>query len=99
MPQAMRSILALLRAGLVLAQHGVRLVPKGMPPPLPLRLAHIATAPLRWLSAPFRIGQPKDRRISGALGRLGPSYIKLGQFLGTRGDIVGPEVSADLRHL
>ena len=28
---------------------------------------------------------------------LGPSYIKLGQFLATRADLIGPEVAADLQ--
>ena len=31
----------------------------------------------------------RGRRMSDALNRLGPSYIKLGQFLATRPDIVG----------
>ena len=31
--------------------------------------------------------------------RLGPSYIKLGQFLATRSDIIGPAMAADLAHL
>ena len=39
--------LRLAKAGLVLAQHGVRFVPPGTPVPLPLRLARIAAAPDR----------------------------------------------------
>ena len=35
----------------------------------------------------------RGRRISEALNRLGPSYIKLGQFLATRPDIVGTEMA------
>ena len=73
--------LRLARAGLVLGQHGVRFIPKGTPVPLPLRLATIATAPLRWITAPFRIGQPKATRVGAALTQLGPSYVKLGSFL------------------
>lgn len=38
-------------------------------------------------------------RLTGALNRLGPSYIKLGQFLATRPDIVGREASATLGRL
>lgn len=38
-------------------------------------------------------------RISTALHRLGPSYVKLGQFLATRPDLVGMEVAEGLRSL
>jgi ubiquinone biosynthesis protein len=91
--------LRLARAGLVLGQHGVRFIQKGTPVPFPLRLANIATAPLRWIAAPFRIGQPKATRVGAALTQLGPSYVKLGQFLATRADVIGPELATDLRHL
>ena len=91
--------LRLARAGLVLAQHGVRFVPKGIPVPWPLRLARLLTAPLRFISAPFRWGTPKAKRVGAALTQLGPSYVKLGQFMATRADVIGPELSADLRHL
>lgn len=99
MPGAAINILRLARAGLVLAQHGVRFVPKGTAVPLPLRVASLAAAPLRWLASPFRLGQPREQRVSAALSKLGPSYVKLGQFLATRADVIGPELAADLRHL
>lgn len=38
-------------------------------------------------------------RISTALSRLGPSYVKLGQFLATRPDVVGPKLARDLEVL
>ena len=41
----------------------------------------------------------RGRRISDALNRLGPSYIKLGQFLATRPDIVGTEMADALSAL
>ncbi|MEQ1670838.1 MAG: 2-polyprenylphenol 6-hydroxylase [Hyphomicrobium sp.] len=99
MAGALMHTLRLARAGLVLAQHGVRFVPKGMAVPLPLRLARLATAPLRLISAPFHWGEPKAKRVGAALAQLGPSSVKLGQFLATRADVIGPELSADLRHL
>jgi ubiquinone biosynthesis protein len=40
-----------------------------------------------------------DTRLSAALTRLGPSYVKLGQFLATRPDVVGPALAADLERL
>jgi ubiquinone biosynthesis protein len=39
------------------------------------------------------------RRLAIALERLGPAYIKLGQMLATRPDIVGEEVATSLEHL
>ena len=42
MAGAITNSLRLAKAGLVLAQHGVRFVPAGTPVPLPLRLARIA---------------------------------------------------------
>jgi ubiquinone biosynthesis protein len=89
----------LARAGFVLAQHGVRFVPRGVPVPLPLELARMATVPIRLLTAPFLRDVPRAKRVATALMELGPSYVKLGQFLATRADVIGPELSADLRHL
>ena len=83
----------------MLAQHGVRFVPAGMKVPFALHVARVATLPIRVLTWPLRIGRPKKRRVAGALTSLGPSYIKLGQFLATRADLIGPELASDLRHL
>ncbi len=99
MAGAFLNTMRLARAGLVLAQHGVHFVPKGMTVPPVLNAARIATAPIRWLTAPFRIGEPQEKRISSAIAALGPSYIKLGQFLATRADVIGPELAKDLSHL
>ena len=99
MANALTNLLRLARAGLTLAQHGVRFVPKGTKAPLVLHLARAATLPIRLLTWPFRVGRPKESRVAAALASLGPSYIKLGQFLATRADVIGPELAADLRHL
>ncbi len=99
MATTLGNILRLARAGIVLAQHGVRFVPAGTKAPLALHLARWATLPIRALSWPFRAREPKQRRVAGALTSLGPSYIKLGQFLATRADLIGPELARDLGHL
>lgn len=99
MAGAFLNTLRLARAGLVLAQHGVRFVPQGVPVPLPLKIARAITLPLRLLSAPFRKEEPPATRVAAALTELGPSYVKLGQFLATRADVIGSELSDDLRHL
>jgi ubiquinone biosynthesis protein len=74
-------------------------VPKGVTLPLPVRLGLLATAPIRWLAWPFHLGRSRETRVATALTRLGPSYIKLGQFLATRRDLIAPELAADLSHL
>ena len=42
---------------------------------------------------------PAETRLSVALTRLGPSYVKLGQFLATRPDVVGAALAHDLESL
>jgi ubiquinone biosynthesis protein len=93
------NILRLSRAGFVLAQHGVDLVPEGTKAPFALHLARALTLPIRALTRPFRAVQPKGTRVAAALASLGPSYIKLGQFLATRADLIGPRMADDLRRL
>ena len=99
MAGALINSLRLARAGLVLAQHGVRFVPEGASAPPEVKLILALTAPIRLLAAPFHAGEPKETRVAAALTRLGPSYIKLGQFLATRADVIGPELAQDLAHL
>jgi ubiquinone biosynthesis protein len=83
-----------LRAGLVLAREGaLALVEPGvLPPParLALRLARLIERPGLTSGA---------ARLSAALTRLGPSYVKFGQFLATRPDIVGVAAARDLESL
>ena len=99
MATTLGNLLRLSRAGIVLAQHGVRFVPRGTRVPLWLYLARAVTLPIRLLTWPLRAAEPKQRRVAAALTRLGPSYIKLGQFLATRPDLIGVALAADLRHL
>lgn len=64
-----------------------------------LGLAPSFLAPLRLLAdrrcRRLRTGQ----RLSLAAQRLGPTFIKAGQALGTRADLVGEDVAADLAEL
>ena len=46
-----------------------------------------------------RSTSPAETRLSAALTRLGPSYVKLGQFLATRPDVVGAVLARDLESL
>ena len=40
--------------------------------------------------------QGRSDRLARAVARLGPSYVKLGQFLATRPDVVGNDIALDL---
>lgn len=53
---------------------------------------------LRRLNNPHAIGRP-GVRLARALTELGPSFVKLGQALSTRADLVGDAVAADLAQL
>ncbi len=86
----------LTKAGAVLAWRGARVFPEDSNLPAPLALFGRVTAPLR------KNGSAEDgneTKLSAALTSLGPSYIKLGQFLATRDDIIGRELAADLSTL
>jgi ubiquinone biosynthesis protein len=41
----------------------------------------------------------RTERLADAVTRLGPSYVKLGQFLATRPDVVGTDIAVDLAQL
>lgn len=99
MASVIANLFRLARAGLTLARYGVSFVPKGMKVPLALRLARWLTLPITVLTWPLRATTPRHRRTAEAFARLGPSYIKLGQFLATREDVIGPDLARDLRHL
>jgi ubiquinone biosynthesis protein len=44
-------------------------------------------------------GLRSGQRLAAALDALGPSFVKLGQILSTRADLVGEEIGADLASL
>ena len=87
----------LIRAGYVLAREGALSIAGELPP---------ALAPLRfgiWLGR--LVERPSVRRtghverLNKALNRLGPTYVKFGQTLATRPDVVGPRIANDLAGL
>ena len=87
----------LLRAGLVLAREGVpRLIDSDMMPSPARGLLRVA----RILERRRATGRPEAANpLAEALQRLGPSWIKLGQFLATRPDVVGMAIASDLEAL
>ena len=90
--RAVTNLFRLGRAGVLLAWHGVHVLPEWVDAPAPVRLLQRILSPLRSKSS-----QPDQ--LSKAFAALGPSYIKLGQFLATRRDVIGPELASDLSML
>ncbi|MDI3469441.1 MAG: Ubiquinone biosynthesis regulatory protein kinase UbiB [Pseudolabrys sp.] len=94
MISSLSHLLHLSRAGYVFAREGVLSLIDTRPLPFPAR-------------ALIRLGRTIERpnaksgagRLSAALTRLGPTYVKLGQFLATRPDVVGTALARDLESL
>ena len=84
----------LARAGFVFAREGVLGVIDPALVPVPAR-------PLYRMARMFErpSGKASEARLSTALAKLGPTYVKLGQFLATRPDVVGEAFAADLSRL
>jgi ubiquinone biosynthesis protein len=86
----------LLRAGWILAREGVFAALPGDelvgPPKLAWRVS-------RFLTRRRAKRLERSERVAEAVARLGPSYVKLGQFLATRPDVVGNELALDLAKL
>ncbi len=93
MISAATHVLRLTRAAFVLAREGVFGVvdPSLVPPPgqLAIKIARLIE----------RRGAKFGPRLSRALERMGPAYLKLGQFLATRPDVVGVVLARDLESL
>jgi len=87
----------LIGAARVFAKHDALLPPelKAMTP----WPARAGAAILRWTAWGGDRSKPLGQRFAAALGELGPSYVKMGQFLATRPDIVGRALAADLASL
>ncbi len=95
MASSLTNLFRILKAGFTLARHGALLPPE-------------QTAQLPWIArqglAFAQIGSDQSEagqgnRISTALTKLGPSYIKLGQFLSTRPDVIGAKRAFELKVL
>ena len=84
----------LARAAFVFAREGVFAQIDPLIVPAPMRGA---LGVVRMLER--RSNAETNTRLATALTRLGPTYVKLGQFLATRPDVVGPALARDLSSL
>ena len=90
--RALRNAWRLLRMAVSFARHDAL---------FPLESLGIAPALIAWarLFAPRQDPRRPGERLAAALQDMGPSFIKLGQALSTRADLLSEEVAADLARL
>src|SRR5690606_7009489 len=98
--RALRNILRLLAIARTLARHGalapLRDVLRGAGlAPAVLLAAELFSRTPRAGEAALRPGE----RLAAALTELGPAFLKLGQMLSTRSDLLGEAVASDLARL
>lgn len=86
--------LRIARAGWVMAREGVF---AGVDPAIFPPSARIPLALARLIGR--KADAPDQSSLARAMVRLGPSYIKLGQFLATRPDVVGAKAARELEKL
>jgi ubiquinone biosynthesis protein len=92
------NIWRLIRTGATFEQTGaMKLALEALQAPPRLRfVARVLGWPFKWLG--YR-GDPNLPPVTRALTALGPAYIKFGQILSTRPDVVGEELAAQLKVL
>lgn len=88
----------LIRTGATFERAGaMKLALEALDTPPTIRVAaRILGWPFKWLG--YR-GDPNLTPIPRALTALGPAYIKFGQILSTRSDVVGPRLAEELKIL
>ena len=89
-----RNLARLAAIGLILARHDA-LFPFAGVPIVAFYLRVVGLFARRRGPAVARPGQ----RLAAALDEMGPSFIKLGQLLATRADLLGEEITTDLASL
>jgi len=88
--------LRLIQAGYILVREGVvSAMPAEDLPPM-LRFGHRVAGLFARRKA---LHAERSDRLARAVTRLGPSWVKLGQFLATRPDVVGADIALDLSAL
>jgi ubiquinone biosynthesis protein len=92
MIRALRNLHRLFSIARVLARHDALFPLDHMP------AARFAASVLRGGKPPIGCGRA-GQRLAAALSELGPTFIKLGQALSTRADLMGEDMAADLSEL
>ena len=91
---ALRQLPRLLRIVRIAARHGLEDLLPGTRRPWPLRFARVFARPDARIAA-----LPRGERLVLALTLLGPIFVKAGQILSTRRDLLPPDVADALTQL
>jgi len=94
--EALSDYMRLARVGAVMARYDV-IIPSAYRSRMPW-IARFAGGFLRLFGGGGGDGRP-GQRFARALEKLGPAWIKLGQFMATRPDVIGVEAATDLSRL
>ncbi|MGV3551382.1 2-polyprenylphenol 6-hydroxylase [Rhizobium sp.] len=86
----------LINLGWVLAREGVISALPSENLPLPARIGRSVAG---MIARRRSLGSAQSDNLARAVERLGPSYVKIGQFFATRPDVVGEVFAADLAQL
>src|SRR5262249_50510901 len=94
-----RNLLRLLVIARTLARHDAlaplqEVLPEGTPAAAILVIGRLIAKPL-----PAAATRRRGARLGAALSELGPAFIKLGQMLSPRSDMLGEQMAADLSRL
>ncbi|TVQ58067.1 MAG: 2-polyprenylphenol 6-hydroxylase [Rhodobacteraceae bacterium] len=98
MANPLSNLVRLVRVGATFARTGAlrRMLEAFDPPPYARVALRLVTVPL----APFGLkGDPEMAPVPRAIDALGPAYVKFGQILSTRPDVVGRDLARELRVL
>ncbi len=96
MANVLSNMARLLHAGFVLARYDALVPPEQLQQaPWPARLV----LKVAKLGRTESLAGGQHNNLTAALTRLGPSYIKLGQFLATRPDVIGAKRAFELKVL
>ncbi|MBM3571457.1 MAG: 2-polyprenylphenol 6-hydroxylase, partial [Alphaproteobacteria bacterium] len=96
MLRGLRNFGRLIGIGVTLARHDALFWLDALPPGAKLHRLMRVLAPKP--GAAIASKRPGER-LARALQSLGPSFIKLGQALATRADLIGDDIAADLAQL
>ena len=96
----LKKIITLFQLGRKVARSDIlSIISKFQEPPLAVRLLFKVLSFSFFTKKETNINQDEGERLSSSLESMGTTFIKLGQFLATRPDIIGEELSKKLENL